>query len=232
MVRFIIFAVICPVLLCQCANDGSTKTFPMQKEQMVDQQIRSRGVKDARVLEALLKVDRHLFVPEDQRKWAYQDHPLPIGYGQTISQPYIVGLMTELLQLDPQDKVLEIGTGSGYQAAVLGELVKDVYTIEIVPELAQASAKTLKSLGYSNVHVRQGDGYQGWPQEMPFDAVIVTAAPPEVPQELIDQLRVGGKMVVPVGALSQDLYLLTKTVEGIVEKNVLPVRFVPMVREP
>jgi len=140
--------------------------------------------------------------------------------------------MTELLQLRTQDKVLEIGTGSGYHAAVLGEIVREVYTIEIVPELAQTSAKLLESLGYTNVHVRPGDGYKGWPEEMPFDAVIVTAAPEEIPQELLDQLRVGGRMVVPVGALSQDLYLLTKTVEGVIQKNVLPVRFVPMVRDP
>ncbi len=204
----------------------------MHKEAMVNEQIRGRGVKAPRVLEAMRKVDRHLFVPRDQRKWAYQDHPLPIGFGQTISQPYIVGLMTELLNPGAGDKVLEIGTGSGYQAAVLGELAKEVYTVEIIPELAESSADLLDTLGYGNVHVRQGNGYAGWPQQMPFDAIIVTAAPPEVPAALLDQLRVGGRMVVPVGALSQDLYLLTKTVEGLIEENVLPVRFVPMVQDP
>jgi protein-L-isoaspartate(D-aspartate) O-methyltransferase len=176
---------------------------------------------------------RHLFVPEAMRPQAYQDTPLPIGYGQTISQPYIVAVMTELLEPAKTQKVLEIGTGSGYQAAVLSPLVGRVFSIEIVPELAQRSADLLKTLGYANVTVRQGDGYLGWPAEAPFDRIILTAAPPEIPKALLDQLKPGGKLVAPVGAsaLDQELVVIDKGSDGkIRRRSVFPVRFVPMVR--
>jgi protein-L-isoaspartate(D-aspartate) O-methyltransferase len=177
-------------------------------------------------------VPRHLFVPESLRSMAYQDSPLPIGHGQTISQPYIVAFMTELLDPRPEHKVLEIGTGSGYQAAVLSPLVKQVFTVEIVPELAQRSAELLKKLGYANVVVRQGDGYLGWPEQAPFDRIILTAAPEDVPKALIEQLKPGGKLVAPVGrsAWDQELILLEKGLDGKIRRRaVLPVRFVPMV---
>ena len=196
---------------------------------MVEDQIKLRGVKDEKVLDAMMKIKRHLFVPADMKRWAYDDRPLPIGYGQTISQPYIVAYMTEAAGLSPGDRVLEIGTGSGYQAAVLAEIVKKVYTIEIIEELADSARSRLKGLGYKNIEVKWGDGYKGWPEHTPFDAVIVTAAPPEVPQALIDQLKVGGRMVVPVGSFFQELYLITRTASGIDKKRLMPVRFVPMV---
>lgn len=200
------------------------------RQEMVETQIRQRGVRDPRVLEAMLKVPRHLFVPEAYRDQAYMDGPLPIGKGQTISQPYIVALMTELLELDGDEKVLEIGTGSGYQAAILAELAREVYTIEIIPELSKRAETILRGLGYKNIHFRIGDGYKGWPEEAPFDAIIVTAAPPEVPQALVDQLSDdGGRMVVPVGTWDQDLLLIIKEGGKITRKNIAPVRFVPMV---
>ncbi len=173
--------------------------FETLRQQMVREQIRRRGVADPAVLDAMARVPRHLFVPDGLRAEAYVDHPLPIGQGQTISQPYIVALMTELLALDRSQKVLEIGTGSGYQAAVLAELVDSVYTIEIRDELARQAGDLLDRLGYENVHVRVGNGYRGWPEEAPFDAIIVTASPPEIPEALVEQLKVGGRMVVPVG---------------------------------
>ncbi len=174
-------------------------------------------------------VPRHLFVPKMSRIAAYEDHPLSIGYGQTISQPYIVGFMTEAALLQAEDKVLEIGTGSGYQAAVLAELVDKVYTIEIVQPLAEQAEERLKDQGYANIFVRYGDGYKGWPEEAPFDAIVVTAAPNTIPQELVNQLKVGGRMVIPVGSFYQELYRITKTKEGIKKESLLPVRFVPMV---
>jgi len=201
-----------------------------ERKKMVEQQIRSRGVTDSRILNAMLKVKRHLFVPEDLQAWAYMDHPLSIGYNQTISQPYIVAYMTELLQLQGHESVLEIGTGSGYQAAVLAELVSKVYSVEIVQPLAEEARKRLDSLGYHNVEVRYGDGYQGWSEHAPFDAIIVTAAPESIPEKLIEQLKVGGRLVIPVGALFQNLYIVTKKEDGIVKKNMLPVRFVPMIK--
>ena len=201
--------------------------------QMVDEQLRSRGIKDPRVLDAMARVPRHLFVPDSQRDEAYGDFPLPIGHGQTISQPYIVAFMTQALDLRPTDRVLEIGTGSGYQAAVLGELVKDVYTIEIVEPLAERARATLSSLGYQNVHVRAGNGYLGWPEHAPFDRVMVTAAPDEVPPALIEQLAVGGLMAIPVGgAAFQELRILRKTDKGIETLETLPVSFVPMTGKP
>lgn len=204
--------------------------FDALRQQMVEQQIQRRGVDDPGVLSAMERVPRHLFVPESQRRDAYVDHPLPIGEGQTISQPYIVALMTSLLELDGSEKVLEIGTGSGYQAAVLAELADQVYTIEIREGLGLEAGELLESLGYDNLHVRIGNGYRGWPEEAPFDAIIVTASPPEIPAALVEQLKIGGRMVVPIGAGSvQDLELLTKTDAGLERKDIVPVRFVPMI---
>jgi len=199
---------------------------------MVREQIEARGVRDPEVLRVMRETPRHLFVPEALRPQAYLDGPLPIGLGQTISQPYIVAVMTELLQPDKTQKVLEIGTGSGYQAAVLSPLVKRLYTIEIVPELARRSAELLKKLGRGNVTVRRGDGYLGWPEEAPFDRIILTAAPGEVPKSLLKQLKPGGRLVAPVGGtvLGQELVVVEKGTDGkLRERSVLPVRFVPMV---
>ena len=204
-------------------------SYSVQRQAMVLRQIEGRGISDARVLKAMRQVPRHLFVPEEVRNSAYRDYPLPIGYDQTISQPYIVALMTEKLKLDGSEKVLEIGTGSGYQAAVLSGLCKQVFTIEIVEPLADQARDRLKTLGYSNVLVRHGDGYKGWPEKAPFDAIIVTAAPPEVPPRLVEQLKTGGRMVIPVGSLLQELVLIEKKRDGVLQKDLLPVRFVPMV---
>lgn len=190
--------------------------------------VRSRGVSDLRVLAAMGQVPRHLFVPEKVRTQAYGDFPLPIGSQQTISQPYIVALMTSLLDLRGGEKVLEIGTGSGYQAAVLSQIAGEVYTIEILGPLSDAAQKAIGALGYDNIHFRVGDGYAGWPEAAPFDGIVVTAAPEKVPQPLLDQLKVGGKLVIPLGSFFQDLLVLTKTATGIERKNVIPVRFVPM----
>jgi protein-L-isoaspartate(D-aspartate) O-methyltransferase len=203
-----------------------------RRARMVESQIVARGVRDPRVLAAMRKVPRHRFVDEGQRAEAYEDHPLPIPGNQTISQPYIVALMTELLELKPSSRVLEIGTGSGYQSAVLAELADEVYTIEIVPELARLAGTRLRELGYKNVTVREGDGYRGWPEHAPFDAVIVTAAPERIPQPLLDQLAPGGIMVIPVGGFFQELKVFRKSADGrITEKDILPVRFVPMTGE-
>ncbi len=198
------------------------------RKDMVEQQIKHRGIKDLRVLEAVSKVKRHLYVPENLQQFAYADEPLPIGYGQTISQPYIVAYMTAALQLEKDDHVLEIGTGSGYQAAILAEIVSQVYTIEIVEPLALASKKNLFRNGYRNIHFKIGDGYQGWPEAAPFDAIIVTAAPPQIPQPLIDQLKEGGRMIIPVGIGYQKLILITRENGKVKKESLLPVRFVPM----
>jgi protein-L-isoaspartate(D-aspartate) O-methyltransferase len=199
-----------------------------RRHEMVEQ-VRERGVEDPRVLAAMERVPRHLFVPAAQQAKAYDDEPLPIGWGQTISQPSIVGLMTSLLDVKPGDKVLEIGTGSGYQSAVLSRMGVQVYSIEILEPLGEQARKTLSRLGYGNVHLRVGDGYKGWPAEAPFDAILLTAAPPEIPPPLLDQLKRGGKMVVPVGSFFQDLQVLTKHRDGSIEKkSVAAVRFVPM----
>ena len=195
---------------------------------MVTDQMRARDIRDERVLAAIERVPRHRFVAEDQRAAAYEDYPLSIGHGQTISQPYIVAFMTQALQVGSGDKVLEIGTGSGYQAAVLGELADQVYTIEIVEPLARSAEALLKELGYRNVHVRAGNGYAGWPDEAPFDRIMVTAAPDEVPQALVDQLKVGGLMAIPVGTVIQELRIMRKTATGMEVLQTLPVRFVPM----
>ncbi len=201
---------------------------------MIESQIRGRGVRDERVLEAMRRVPRHEFVPAEQQQVAYGDHALPIGYGQTISQPYIVGFMTEALMLTESDVVLEIGSGSGYQAAILAELAREVYSIELVPALAERARQTLARLGYRNVQVRAGDGYQGWPEHAPFSRIIVTAAPEEIPQALVEQLAVGGRMILPVGpaAGDQELVIVTKSKDGIATVRSLPVRFVPMVKPP
>lgn len=209
-----------------------SQRFAKKRQQMVASQIKRRGIRDQRVLEAMRKVERHKFVPDPLQHKAYDDRPLPIGLGQTISQPYIVAFMTEQLQLRGSEKVLEIGTGSGYQAAILGEIAEQVFTIEIVEELARRSSALLKQLGYRNITVRAGDGYQGWPEEAPFDAIIVTAAPDHIPRPLIDQLKPGGRLIIPVGGFSQDLILMTKQENNeIQKKRVLPVRFVPMTGE-
>ena len=211
---------------------GALDGYEAVRQRMVRVDIEARGVHSAIVLEAMRSTSRHLFVPAPLRYLAYADRPLPIGHGQTISQPYVVAFMTELLDPQPHHRVLEIGTGCGYQAAVLSRLVKAVYSIEIVPELARDSAALLKQLGYDNVLVRAGDGYQGWPDEAPFDRILLTAAPPEVPKTLVDQLQVGGKLVAPEGRVWQNLVLLEKRADGSLQRKVsLPVRFVPMVRE-
>jgi len=205
--------------------------FATARVRMVREQIEARGITDAKVLSAMTRVPRHEFVPVAQRREAYEDWPLPIGHGQTISQPYIVAFMTAALGPKPGDRVLEIGTGSGYQAAVLSGLVAEVFSIEIVAPLAQRAEADLQRLGYGNVRVRAGDGYLGWPEAAPFDAIIVTCAPEAVPPALVDQLKVGGRMIVPVGRAfgAQELYLLRKRATGLETQAVLPVRFVPMV---
>jgi protein-L-isoaspartate(D-aspartate) O-methyltransferase len=206
--------------------------FAVARQHMVEIQIKGRGITDSRVTEVMSSVPRHEFVPENYRAQAYEDHPLPIGYSQTISQPYIVAFMTEQLRPQPTDRVLEIGTGSGYQAAVLSKLVAEVYTIEIVKPLAQRAEMDLRRLNYSNVKVKAGDGYKGWPEHAPFDAIIVTAAPDHVPQPLIDQLKEGGRMIIPVGGREmQQLYLLEKHAGKLAQRAVLPVNFVPLTRE-
>ena len=197
---------------------------------MVDLQIRARGVRDARVLAAMERVPREAFVPLADAARAFDDHPLPIAGGQTISQPYIVAYMTELLELEPHHRVLEIGTGSAYQTAVLAEIAKDVWTIEVVPALAASARAMMTSLGYGHVRMREGTGWDGWPEAAPFDRIIVTAAPPEVPDALTEQLAPGGVMVVPVGGADQNMMRLRRTGGGLTEDTLIPVRFVPMVR--
>jgi protein-L-isoaspartate(D-aspartate) O-methyltransferase len=215
----------------KCPVDEGRNRFAAEAKRMIREQLvgAGRNITNARVLAVMEKVPRHEFVPEEYRDRAYDDRALPIGYDQTISQPYIVAFMTE--HLDPQltDRVLEIGTGSGYQAAVLAQLVAEVYTIEIIEPLAQRAEADLKRLGYTNIHVRAGDGFQGWPEAAPFDAVIVTCAPEKVPQPLIDQLRDGGRMIIPIGPLGDQELVLLRKQGGQLEKHaVLPVRFVPM----
>lgn len=200
---------------------------------MVREQLAARGLRDPRILAAMGRVPRHAFVPAGAQAQAYDDGPLPIGYGQTISQPFIVGLMTLAVDPKPGDRVLEIGTGSGYQAAVLSSLVAEVYSVEIVEPLARRAEADLKHLGYGNVHVRVGDGHLGWPEAAPFDAILVTCAPDQVPRPLVEQLKVGGRMIIPVGPAwgDQQLVLLRRTPSGLEQVKVLPVRFVPMVRD-
>src|SRR5205809_2231634 len=226
------------LILATIAASGCGQKAPLvsdlaaQRQQMVQQQLMTRGINDARVLAAMAKVPREEFVPPESRAASYEDGPLPIGYGQTISQPYIVAFMTEQLRPKPNDRVLEVGTGSGYQAAILAGLVKDVYTIEIIDALAKDAEATLQRLGYKNVYVRVDDGYRGWPEYASLDAITVTCAPDHVPQPLIDQLKEGGRMIIPVGGFGdQELYLLEKKNGELQRRAVLPVRFVPMTGE-
>lgn len=206
--------------------------FRKKRMEMVGEQIQSRGIEDPAILSAFEKVERHRFVPESLRKYAYEDRALPIGKGQTISQPYIVALMTRAVEPQKTDRILEIGTGSGYQAAILAELCRQVYTIEIIESLGKSAEKILSDLGYDNVHVRIGDGYQGWPDQAPFDAIIVTCAPTEIPDPLKQQLAEGGRMAIPVGeGYDQNLVLLEKNQDRLIEKKIIPVAFVPMVNE-
>jgi protein-L-isoaspartate(D-aspartate) O-methyltransferase len=211
------------------SSDPSRQT---ERERMVERQVVARGVKDTAVLRAMRKVPRHLFVPVSYVPQAYWDGPLPIGHGQMISQPYVVAFMAEALRLRADDRVLEIGTGSGYQTAILAELARDVVSIEIVKSLAERAATKLKELGYASVQVRAGDGYQGWPEHVPFDAILVSAAPDHIPQPLLDQLAVGGRLVLPVGEVfSQSLLLIHRTHSGYERTTLLPVAFVPMTGE-
>lgn len=212
--------------------DEDTMDHATLRHAMVRNQVEARGVADAAVLRTMRTVPRHRFVPEAAPRAAYSDRPLPIGYGQTISQPYIVAFMAEAARIQPGDRVLEIGTGSGYGAAVLGQLAAEVYTIEIVPGLAERAREVLAAIGADNVHVRAGNGWLGWPEHAPYNAVVVTAAPDEVPDELVDQLAIDGMLVVPVGIHFQELRVLRKTSDGLHEEASLPVRFVPMTGEP
>jgi protein-L-isoaspartate(D-aspartate) O-methyltransferase len=220
-----------------CAREDPAAQRPAdgreaERRRMVDEQLKARDIRDVRVLDAMIAVPRHLFIPEPQRINAYGDHPLPIGYEQTISQPYIVAFMTQSLEVEPEHRILEIGTGSGYQAAVLGKLAKMVYTIEIVEPLATRARETLAQLGFRNVEVRAGNGYLGWPEQAPFDRIMVTAAPDEVPPALVDQLKIGGIMAIPVGTAAQELQILRRTKTGLETLDRLPVRFVPMTGKP
>ena len=225
------------VTMAACGISGSqsperTPDWDARRTRMVESQLHARDIRDPRVLQAMREVPRHLFVPEAERDDAYGDFPLPIGYSQTISQPYIVGFMTQALAVSPEHRVLEIGTGSGYQAAILGRLAREVYTIEIVEPLAERSRALLLNLGFKNVHVRAGNGYLGWPEQAPFDRIMVTAAPAEVPPALIEQLKIGGRMAIPVGTVSQQLRVMRRTAKGMETIETLPVRFVPMTGKP
>ncbi len=253
MSAFISRAFLCCSLLCfshvyftlmpACKSDHSSNALAQQptgaaterqseRRRMVEEQIIARGIASDRVLQAMRKVPRHRFLPAHLAHLAYNDRPLPIGLDQTISQPFIVAYMTDVAEISPKDKVLEIGTGSGYQAAILGELAKEVYTIEIIPELGERARSTLAEMGYQNIHVRIGNGYEGWAEHAPYDVIIVTAAPEAVPPALIDQLAVDGRMVIPVGAQNQEMMLIRKTRQGIVTRRTIPVRFVPMTGKP
>jgi protein-L-isoaspartate(D-aspartate) O-methyltransferase len=211
------------------ASDDQITQIALQRERMVTEQIEGRGIRNPDVLRVMRATPRHRFMPANVQSLAYEDRPVPIGYGATISQPYIVALMTELLAPSKRDRILEIGTGSGYQAAILGQLAAEVYTIEIVPELALSAADRLRGLGYTNVSVRHGDGYKGWPERAPFDCIIITAAPPEIPSTLIAQLAPKGRLVAPVGRTVQELIVLEKRSDGrIMRRSICPVNFVPM----
>ncbi len=235
-------ALILVSLLLSCGATSNlelrtTDDYGKRRESMVATQLQSRDIRNSQVLEAMREVPRHLFVPEAVRHMAYNDSPLPIGLNQTISQPYIVALMTQLAEPRPEDRAFEVGTGSGYQAAVLSRLVSEVYTIEIIPELANQARSVLEGLAYDNVHVRAGDGYAGWPEKAPFDIILVTAAAPRVPEPLAEQLREGGRLVIPVGAPGaiQELIVMRKDGGRLRQRRVIPVRFVPMtgqVQEP
>jgi protein-L-isoaspartate(D-aspartate) O-methyltransferase len=228
-------AVVIAGLACMAGTSDvqrDARDWDAARRRMVDEQLRARDIRDARVLGAMLAVPRHLFVPRAARDGAYSDTALPIGFGQTISQPYIVAFMSQALDIAPEHRVLEVGTGSGYQAAVLSVLAKEVYSIEILPELADRAQETLAALDYRNVHVRTGNGYLGWPEHAPYDRVIVTAAPDEVPAALLQQLKIGGLMAIPVGRVDQELRISRRTPTGLETLTTLPVRFVPMVKKP
>ena len=225
---------IAAIMLSLSMQRSAPQDFREQRLAMVEHQIRARDVDDPRVLDAMRTVPRHRFVPGDVAMFAYDDRPLPIGSGQTISQPYIVAYMSDLLGVAAHHRVLEVGTGSGYQAAVLSKLAKEVFTIEIVSALAREAADTLKELGFTNVHVREGDGYAGWPDRAPFDRIMVTAAAAQIPQPLIDQLAPGGRLVIPVGEQrdTQWITVVDKTPQGVVQRKTIPVAFVPFTRKP
>ena len=225
----VFFCALLTATLCSVCVASEEEVFTLSRQWMVDQQIERRGITDKRVLDAMRKVERHLFVPAHLRNVAYEDKPLPIGHGQTISQPYIVAYMTQAARVGPNDRILEIGTGSGYQAAVLAEIAKEEYTIEILQPLADSARLRLEGMGDKNVKVKLGDGYKGWKEYAPFDAIIVTAAPSEIPEELANQLETGGRMVVPIGLFYQELYLITRTESGFKKEVILPVAFVPMI---
>ena len=229
--RSVLWAVAVSTMTCS-PDAASQVADDRRRHAMVEDQIRSRGVRDTRVLDAMRDVPRERFVPESMAGSAYDDRALSIGHGQTISQPYIVAHMSETLDVQPHHRVLEIGTGSGYQAAILGKLAREVYTIEIVPELAASAAGTLESLGYSNVHVRAGDGFAGWPEHAPFDRIMVTAAPEQIPEPLLEQLASGGRLIIPLGARgnTQWMTVVEKTAGGIVQRRTIPVAFVPFTR--
>lgn len=228
----VFFTMLLLILLFSCGRDNYTgtqeKEYKTMRSEMVKRQIIARGVKNPKVIEAMESVPRHLFVPEEERQNAYKDQARAIGSGQTISQPYIVAFMTEELNLNAGDRVLEIGTGSGYQASVLGQIVDTVFSIEIIEELAMRAQKTIANLNYKNIIIRKGDGYLGWPEKAPFDAIIVTAAPPTIPPLLLEQLKIGGRMILPVGKYVQELVIVSKNEGGHTMESVLPVRFVPM----
>ena len=234
MNRILPIALFVMLLFCNSepAEEQQPDPFARLRERMVITQIENRGVANPAVLKAMRKVPRHLFVPEEDIDEAYRDHPVPIGYGQTISQPYIVAYMTDVIDPQPHHKVLEIGTGSGYQAAVLAEIVDSVFTIEIIPPLGKTAAKRLQTLGYRNIQVKIADGYYGWEEHAPFDAIVVTAAAEYIPPPLIRQLKDGGKMVIPVGSpfFTQMLMLVKKNGDKITTKSLMPVRFVPFRR--
>jgi protein-L-isoaspartate(D-aspartate) O-methyltransferase len=220
------------LLLTASSTSEDDNNIDVEKRwDMIEKQIISRGIQDPRLIQAMIKIPRHKFVPADLREYAYGDNPIPIGMDQTISQPYIVALMTELLKLKEGEKVLEVGTGSGYQTAILAEMGCEVFTIEIVESLVEKAKQVLESLGYKKIHYKSGDGYSGWPEHAPFDAIIVTAAPDHIPQPLIEQLKVNGRMVIPVGDLYQELILIKKREKRVEMKTVTPVRFVPMTGE-
>ena len=218
-------------LTASSKSEDDDHTEIEKRWQMVENQIISRGIQDSKLIQAMIKLPRHRFIPENLREYAYGDNPIPIGMEQTISQPYIVALMTEVLKLKEGEKVLEVGTGSGYQTAILAEMGCEVYTIEILEGLVEKARKVLESLGYKNIHYKVGDGYSGWAEHAPYDAIIVTAAPDHIPQPLIEQLRVNGRMVIPVGDQYQELILIKKREKGVEMKTVTPVRFVPMTGE-
>ena len=235
----LVFALVLTALACQpkppqdsapIQGTPAQDRFAPERARMVQEQIEARGIRDPRVLAAMRRVPRHEFVPPQVRNVAYVDGPLPIGHEQTISQPYIVAYMTEAAQIEPGDRVLEIGTGSGYQAAILAELAREVYTIELIPELAATARAALDKLGYTNVRTRTGDGYAGWKEAGPFDAIIVTAAPDHVPPALVEQLAVGARMIIPVGRGEQEMRVITRTAAGVTEESTIPVMFVPLVR--